>query len=135
MPPDDRRSPGGCAHPRTASELADSLNLTVPAQHGLLMRRNSYPDGSPTLAWGWSVWGEAGRCLSRFSGPVLHALAEPVDDAGDAASAHVAPSAGVRQAGTRRSDEATLDQLHRVEGGEQVLGAGDTLQAAHGLQA
>src|SRR5260221_12338460 len=41
---------------------------------------------------------------------------------------------GVRQPGTQRSDEATVDQLHRVEGGEQVLGAVETLQAAHGSE-
>ena len=41
----------------------------------------------------------------------------------------------MRQPGTRRSDEATLDQLHRVEGGEQPLGAVETLETAHGSQA
>src|SRR5258708_40232145 len=33
------------------------------------------------------------------------------------------------------SHEAAVDQLHRVEGGEQVLGAVETLQAAHGSEA
>ena len=66
---------------------------------------------------------------------VLHTLADAVDDASNAPSAHVAPSAGVRQPATRRNDEATLDQLHRVEGAEQVCGAVDTLEPAHRSQA
>jgi len=81
------------------------------------------------------VVGEPGRCLSPFRGRFLHALSQLSDNVGKVAGTHIAPSAGVRQPGTRRSDEATLDQLHRVEGGEQVLGAVDTLQAAHRSQA
>jgi hypothetical protein len=65
--------------------------------------------------------------FSSFRGRFLHASAELVDDAGYVASAHIAPSAGVPQPGTRRSNEATLDQLHRVEGGEQVYGAVEAL--------
>jgi hypothetical protein len=62
-------------------------------------------------------------------------LAGLIDDASNAVSAHIALSAAVRGPATRSIDEATFDQLHRIEGAEQVFGAADTLQAAHGSKA
>ncbi len=56
--------------------------------------------GFSDISVGSVVRGEVGQCLFVLSWPVLHALAEPVDDAGNVAGAHIAPSASVWQPGT-----------------------------------
>ena len=60
----------------------------------------------------------------------LHALSQLSDNVGNVASTHIAPSAGVRQPGTRRTDKATFDELHCVEGGNKRL-AESTLLSPH----
>jgi hypothetical protein len=65
----------------------------------------------------------------------LHGLTQPGDYSGNVSGAQVAPSAGFWHSGTRDADEATLDQLHCVQCGEQALGAVETLETAHRSQA
>ena len=76
----------------------------------------------------------SGTGVCRPFWPVLHALAELIDDAGSAASAHIASSAAVRQPATQGSDEATFDQLHRVEGADKCLAQSTLFRPRMGLR-
>src|SRR5439155_24836142 len=89
------------------------------ARIGVLLCRLS---GSPTLVWGPTV-GLVWPVSSVGSRSLLHALTEPVDDGCDMACAHVTASTDEPSPGTRHCDEAALDHLQRVKGGEQAFGA------------
>src|SRR6266542_1050422 len=115
-----------CCSAAMVSRASPASSLLLRAATARLRVPAAALNGCPTLAWGRWMRAERPAVFVPWS-PVLHALAEPIDDAGNVACARIAPSAGGRQPGARRNEEATLDQLHRVEGAEQVCGAVDTL--------
>src|SRR5579884_1592765 len=93
--------------------------------------------GTMRALWPWFFdvgvgYGHCGRDLilipwnRRLQGP-----AQPGDDAGDEASASVAAPARARRTHQWYPHEVPLDQLHRVQGREQLGSAVETLQASH----